>query len=452
MPHDDTADKRSGGRDKHKHHHHHHHTSQSGDGAPTSEAAQSEESRGLLSESGKNEGRAKTAMESLEERIRAKQRAASKQSASPAPAKHEPAGSFEALLERKQRAAAASASTNPPRAAAASEQVAAYERRIDAKRSANNNILEASNMRTARDVEMVEQGASNMKDDQGYDDDGKVDDELQATTKSDKDGDELLRESEDMFHEQGRSTIPESRESDRYYPNVRTDSRIMQEIAQEGIQVDESGGIQAFVAEAVVDEAAVIGVIRSDEEVEREERREYLSFFMKAVACIVFLIVVIGVPVTLKLTNVIGEVVTVTPSPTDVPSMMPSSTPSAMPSSAAFTDVVEKLMPISGDKLLDVGSPQHKAARWVADEDPMQLDMDDPSFQQRYVMAVFYYSLDGDNWNSKDGWLSGQSECNWEYVTGPGCVDGCINGKVCAFKMGKWKYDIFVKLVRLEFC
>jgi hypothetical protein len=181
----------------------------------------------------------------------------------------------------------------------------------------------------------------------------------------------------------------------------------------------------------------VVAVIKSDEEIEREERREYFTFFGKAVACIVFLIVIIGVPVTLKLTNVI-RFVEITESPTESPSSMPSQSPSMMPSSIGFTEVVERLLPISGEALMDVGSPQHKAAVWIANEDPMQLDINDPGFEQRYAMAVFYFSLDGDNWNSKDGWLSGQSECDWEFVTGPGCVSGCINGKVCAFKMDGW--------------
>jgi hypothetical protein len=210
----------------------------------------------------------------------------------------------------------------------------------------------------------------------------------------------------------------------------------MAEIAQVGL-VDEAGGIQAFVADPVVDEANVIGVIKTDEEVEREERREYIGFFLKSVACIVFLIIVIGVPVTLKLTKVIGPIVVVTPSPTMTPSSMPSESPSSLPSSVGFTSVVERLYPISGDALMEVGSPQYRAARWISDEDPMQLDINDLGFEQRYVMAVFYYSLDGDNWSSSDGWLSGDSECTWEWVVGPGCLNGCIDGKVCGMKIGK---------------
>jgi hypothetical protein len=35
----------------------------------------------------------------------------------------------------------------------------------------------------------------------------------------------------------------------------------------------------------------------------------------------------------------------------------------------------------------------------------------------RYVLAVFFYSLDGESWFSSDGWLDwDRDECTWEYV------------------------------------
>ena len=358
---------------------------------------------------GSDEGKSEGALESLERRIRARMKAKAR-------VKHAPASYFEASLERKQNTALKS--TLPASPFRSAEQAAELDRRIDAKRSANNKV--------AFDSDEAKHESSNEE----------KEDDLQETTRG-KDNNENHRDSNGTFNEQGRNAS-DLQEAEVNYPIVRTDSRIMEEIAQEGIQIDESGGIQAFVADPVaIDEAAVVGVIKSDEEVEREERKAYLSFFTKAVASIVLIIIVIGVPVTLKLTNVIGPVVVITSPPTDAPSSMPSQSPSAMPSSIEFTEVVERLLPISGETLLDVGSPQYKAANWIADEDPMQLDINDPGFEQRYAMAVFYYSLDGDNWNSKSGWLSGESECSWEHVEGPGCLDGCINEKVCAIRIGK---------------
>ena len=126
-----------------------------------------------------------------------------------------------------------------------------------------------------------------------------------------------------------------------------------------------------------------------------------------------------------------------------------------MLSSVGFIEVVERLYLISGEALMDVGSPQHRAAKWISDEDPMQLNIDDPGFEQRYVMAVFYYSLNGDDWSSSDGWLSGDSECTWKGVSGPGCMEGCIDGRVCAMKFSEYFKEldasIFVRLLLDEF-
>jgi iron only hydrogenase large subunit-like protein len=99
---------------------------------------------------------------------------------------------------------------------------------------------------------------------------------------------------------------------------------------------------------------------------------------------------------------------------------------------------VEKLLPLSGDKLNEVGSPQQRAARWIADKDPEQLDVSNILFEQRYSMAVLFHSLNGDAWGPTN-WLSEASECDWDYVEGSNmdCRDGCINGKVCSLRIGR---------------
>lgn len=43
-------------------------------------------------------------------------------------------------------------------------------------------------------------------------------------------------------------------------------------------------------------------------------------------------------------------------------------------------------------------TPQSKALDWVVSQDGAQLCPDDPRVLQRYILAVFYYSTDGDNW------------------------------------------------------
>ena len=68
-------------------------------------------------------------------------------------------------------------------------------------------------------------------------------------------------------------------------------------------------------------------------------------------------------------------------------------------------------------------SPQFRAANWIADYDPLNLDVDDTlDFRQRYALAVFYYALDGDNWmyGDKLSWLSANNVCDWrtQFVVG----------------------------------
>jgi len=78
-------------------------------------------------------------------------------------------------------------------------------------------------------------------------------------------------------------------------------------------------------------------------------------------------------------------------------------------------------------ELQNENTPQYKAARWVADQDEANLPLPsnpndyDNSFEfvQRYIMAVFYFSLDGANWTKKMDFLSGASVCDWNFDLDP---------------------------------
>lgn len=66
-------------------------------------------------------------------------------------------------------------------------------------------------------------------------------------------------------------------------------------------------------------------------------------------------------------------------------------------------------------------APQYKAALWIADQDARNVPLpSDPKnydasyeFVQRYILAVFYFALDGANWIRKVDFLSEKSECDW---------------------------------------
>jgi hypothetical protein len=153
---------------------------------------------------------------------------------------------------------------------------------------------------------------------------------------------------------------------------------------------------------------------------------------------LVVVIVAVTVPVTLKVYKGRRQTVfqEVTAAPTDVPSMVPSELPSSQPSSIRFTAIVRKLEGLSGDALRRQGSPQYLAAMWMADDDPYPnlrtggagMDLSDGGFEQRYVMALFYYAMDGANWANRQGWLGKESMCEWYGIKGES--DGCPGGGV----------------------
>lgn len=238
------------------------------------------------------------------------------------------------------------------------------------------------------------------------------------------------------------------------------DTEIMAEIQQDNtVQVDESGGIQAFVAETIEIDGDDVGIIKSDAEIEAEEKRKYVKYFGAAVCCLVVVVVAVAVPLTLKFTkNVVNKTRYVSDPPTEPPSQMPSIMPSGQPTSTKFMEIVDFLMPLSGNSLKVQGSPQYKAAMWMESGDMMPnsrggtgLSIDDAGFTQRYIMALFYYAMDGDNWVQKQGWLSEKSECEWFGIDGfsAGCgsdgIGGCIKrsdfegdyNKVCRLSMGR---------------
>lgn len=238
------------------------------------------------------------------------------------------------------------------------------------------------------------------------------------------------------------------------------DTEIMAEIQQYNtVQVDESGGIQAFVAETIEIDGDDVGIIKSDAEIEAEEKRKYVKWFGAAVCCLVIVVMAVAIPLTLKLTNnVVNKTRYVSDPPTEPPSLMPSIMPSGQPTSTKFMEIVDFLTPLSGNALKVQGSPQYKAAMWMESGDMMPnsrggtgLSINDAGFIQRYIMALFYYAMDGDNWVQKQGWLSEKSECEWFGIDGfsEGCgadgIGGCIKrsdfegdyNKVCRLSMGR---------------
>jgi hypothetical protein len=136
----------------------------------------------------------------------------------------------------------------------------------------------------------------------------------------------------------------------------------------------------------------------------------------------------------------------------DVPTMSPSSastggppimpavptTPTTSPGTLSpatperYNTMRQSLLQVSdSDTLDDESSPQHSAFLWLTYEDGLQLEPT-PSFElyQRYVVAVFYFAMDGRRWKQQCRFLSATNVCDWNNVLlqmGVFCQNGSLN-------------------------
>lgn len=134
-----------------------------------------------------------------------------------------------------------------------------------------------------------------------------------------------------------------------------------------------------------------------------------------------------------------------TPPPTPAPTISQPPSISFAPTydPQAFYDALANIT--NQATLEDSSTPQGAALRWLLREDGRHLQPDDPTLTQRYVMALLYFSFDGDNWHqcfakaipkdcggrhyreSYQPFLSESSECFWGLWDGYSCDgDGLI--------------------------
>jgi hypothetical protein len=108
--------------------------------------------------------------------------------------------------------------------------------------------------------------------------------------------------------------------------------------------------------------------------------------------------------------------VTLTERPTAGPtSLALTERPTAAPSTTSIVDQFLASLPAYSTDLAesDPDSPQAKALRWL-ENDPQYYNYRRVyRLNQRYAMAVLYYSTSGDSWNYTTGWLSNDNECSW---------------------------------------
>jgi len=104
--------------------------------------------------------------------------------------------------------------------------------------------------------------------------------------------------------------------------------------------------------------------------------------------------------------------------PTDLPTLQPSSTPTAFCFSerGRIETITAVAVSISGADV--TGTPQVEALKWITNLDPLPNVCDGGEEQtevsQMYVLAVFYYSTSGDDWNDNSMWVEqNQNVCDW---------------------------------------
>jgi hypothetical protein len=97
--------------------------------------------------------------------------------------------------------------------------------------------------------------------------------------------------------------------------------------------------------------------------------------------------------------------------------------PDAAANATRYHEVIDFLTMFTPRNILEKdGTPQHAAANWIAtiDKDkyviPSHADADmhlSYYFVQRYVLAVLYYAMGGENWTYKSRFLSKAVTCEW---------------------------------------
>jgi hypothetical protein len=124
----------------------------------------------------------------------------------------------------------------------------------------------------------------------------------------------------------------------------------------------------------------------------------------------------IGVGLGITLSNggdAVSEVVDAL-APTLAPSEPPTFAPTFVPTLNRRNEV-EKILSAEIPSF-QLGSSQIEALNWLADDDPANLDFElvpPDELLERFVVALLYFSMRGENWVDSFGFLSPSSVCWW---------------------------------------
>ena len=128
-----------------------------------------------------------------------------------------------------------------------------------------------------------------------------------------------------------------------------------------------------------------------------------------------------------------------------------------------FTDRTEEIVQFVLDHRLshepsirDAGSPQRRAAQFLADGDLYTtqeiIEKDYHKIVERYVLAVLYYGMNGDSWTHQLNFMSGMDHCKWHqtFQTNSGNkirqgVECNSLGRITKLNLGKHQEELQLK-------
>ena len=185
------------------------------------------------------------------------------------------------------------------------------------------------------------------------------------------------------------------------------------------VVVQPNDGDDVTVVDAeLVDEAAVVAEM---DERSREIREQIISNTVIGTAiveeeksfvekygtflCTVLIVIVLVVVLSIVLTNKDEKPEKFYPTPSPVTQPI-----------SDYDFLVELFTPISGIEQLTSETPQKQALDWVANNDPLFNRTDTFITTQRYILAVLYFSTNGDAWADSLDFLSDKSACEWPQI------------------------------------
>ena len=65
------------------------------------------------------------------------------------------------------------------------------------------------------------------------------------------------------------------------------------------------------------------------------------------------------------------------------------------------------------EDLIHPGTPQYSAVNWIVTTDPKGIDHTDEELRDRYILAVLYMSLEGQQWDQDVDFMSKKHVCEW---------------------------------------